>query len=713
MAEPDKPKEQQTRQPVDGRSTSLTKEWHYQEGGCPGRYYPLRYNSHVSPLICGEETMPQVMLALKSATERIDISLWCFDPALCMHGYNPKLNRKFKLYQSLQTEFSSSPRVGDLLIAAANRGVNIRLLIWEGGNVLYNPFVWRKYASPTYNSLEILWDNRWELVEEYLDLPETPKPIDDNLLDKSLRFLNGLMKTLDTAGRVVSAPIRATSTSARLALFFKKNPDILANWVYRYRFYDYLMHHSHIKLHLVGTPVDSAIVENYLRDILSPRSDEVEYKFLEAALKNLQSHHQKTVLVDYGTENACGFVMGNNLKLVDFDSLSHPQEPPKEGGRWPDTVARQDIATYLRGDIVIDLNDNFERLWATSRPCNANPQEGQSRYTGKVPNFPLVKAVPMHRGKEPMGDAQLSTTLIGGSRPSYIEKAHKTALSRCTEYVYFENQYFRYKPIAQHLDAHASQRFGPPNHEKQQPLYFFAVVNAPDFSGIGTSWDMLEELGHEGQMSGEKVRQARLRYAEAKKELEELKGQKVPHIYNSGLEKKIAALEKELEDLTPLVTKKGIPKDAREYEKAEDAFVITEKEYLKGHVCTMALPRYDKRKKGYETINIHTKTMLVDDSFTIIGSCNMHQRGMERDNEIDVSTARVHVATSLRYRLFGALLERTRDNTLSSVDWKRMYNAWKQRLDENWESLHRGRNLTGFLFYLYDPKISGRQAPLD
>jgi phosphatidylserine/phosphatidylglycerophosphate/cardiolipin synthase-like enzyme len=754
----------------DGKLTTLSKEWFYQDHNDKDKYYPKRTGTHVTPLVCGKETLPELRRAVDHAKDSIDISLWCFDPALCMQGYNPALNIWFGLYQSLQVNFRESPRAGDILLAAAARGVKVRLLIWTLGDLIYNPKYWSALLGDVYNSgnapnrargaaISGLWDilgRNSAIIRETLELDRLKR-----IGPATILLLRGLLS--HPIGQVFLLGAGAYGVYR----FFSNNPNFLSNWLYRHAWYDNLARVPGITIKTIGDGPSASDINAFitaLKEKTVGRGEglpNAEDEFLErrAALEGIQTHHQKCAIVD----DKLAFVMGNNLKMVDFDEITHPVPAPSSGGRFPAEDPRQDISSLVYGDILPDLRDNFERLWGKatlspaclSRAARALPQQISYEITSEPFTLDSV-----------YGPSQLSTTLIGQKGEGYIARAYKKAINESTEYLYFENQYFRYEPLAEKLKQHAKVRFQGKKNGLQQPLYFFVVTNNVEPYAAGSSYKMLQELGHDGQMPAEQYHRAQKTYedaqkaySDAQKQIEDTRkrlndlerrrnmliysGYNDPGQYGGYLRELEGEIEKQksrLRDMEagmperPVQPEIAKPKAAEAYPEAKDAFTLQEDASLKGHIATMlvSVPK-TTREMSYEIedenvyttwkvpegeyqyvpVNIHSKTMIVDDVFVIIGSCNMHMRGMETDNEIDVSTTREGVARGLRRKLFQALMDDDIAENNEQINWQDIYDKWKEILDGNWRKHFNKQQLQGFLFYMYSPDVSSEWPTLD
>lgn len=771
----------------DDRQTILTKEWFYHPGP-KDNYYTIR-TSHVQPLICGENTMPTILHVLQSATKTIDIGLWCFDPALCLKGYNPALNSSYNLLDSLIPPLNVSPRVGDILLSAAHRGVKVRLLIWTLGDLIYNPIHWRELETqigPILKSLKSSeWDMYWQLIKHYTGLSDKHlyMSVGGVLIFCLVVHIVGAIQTTILARHIIHKYINE---------FLKNNPNFLSNVAYRLSWYESLKNVSNIQIRTVGKDITPELVHEFLTGIIHKASgndpDDLlydEHNFLEKeylkllTLKTVNTHHQKCILVDHGYANATGLVMGNNLKMVDYDKLSHPAISGEFGGRFPSEVPRQDISTFIRGEVLDDVRDNYERIWPGAKPSFACTEGGElnkptwiqnimekykDQFRGVCEPIPLNKKAYIFNMKEVIaerkksieilaensnfaqGHCQLSTTLIGHEgTESYIAKAHKTAINCCTSFVYFENQYFRYPKIAQALKERAKIRKNGQHNQDMEPLYYFTVINNVEPFAFQTTYDMLEELGHTGQMPAE----AHKEYGKYIKEQEHLqesisyleKRLNSPHTalalyeYKEKLRQtnqKIEELEKKYPQIEP--GKKTLPRKAEEIESAGQAFKIEEDESLKGHIAILLVSHPVKKKVlntyvnpvgvpytlwdeethyEYIPVNIHTKSMIVDDVFIIIGSANMHERGMEWDNEIDISTTRPGVALETRKTLFAAYTNNNQKIISEEYTWGEIYDQWKYFLDINWRNHFYQKNLEGKLFYFYSPTVNSSLITLD
>ena len=133
---------------------------------------------------------------------------------------------------------------------------------------------------------------------------------------------------------------------------------------------------------------------------------------------------------------------------------------------------------------------------------------------------------------------------------------------------------------------------------------------------------------------------------------------------------------------------------------AEKIFAVSDLDgTLYGHVGTMRVFR--KKIFGgceYKEVNIHSKLLLVDDEFALIGSANLNQRSMCTDAEAVIGTTQIGLAQSLRLRLFNKLT--THPYTAEDTG-KRIYDLWKETMNKNWKAYHNEQPLKGSLCYLH------------
>jgi len=121
----------------------------------------------------------------------------------------------------------------------------------------------------------------------------------------------------------------------------------------------------------------------------------------------------------------------------------------------------------------------------------------------------------------------------------------------------------------------------------------------------------------------------------------------------------------------------------------------------------------DQDRWRYREIYIHSKLLLVDDSFLTLGSANLNQRSMAVDSEINIATDDPKHARDLRKRVWGQLSGGTIDGgngkrseiTLAYARWMKLLSDNESKKNAH-SSAAAERKMTGFLLPLRDNRSS-------
>lgn len=216
-----------------------------------------------------------------------------------------------------------------------------------------------------------------------------------------------------------------------------------------------------------------------------------------------------------------------------------------------------------------------------------------------------------------------------------IEQVYLNAVNNATQFIYIENQYFRWPPLAEAIKkAAADQTRGGRKPGEHGSLHLFVITNATD-GGIGAgtlnTQRMLECLGRREIIP--EVTKLRL-IADANRdypprptpEPRDHAGQKELSEWQADLDRKI--------------------KDIKETVLRPD-----ELPGLKVHVCSLVAP--DSPGHDWMPVYIHSKLMIVDDVFSTHGSANINTRSMQVDSELNIAHEWMSVTQALRRRLWG------------------------------------------------------------
>jgi len=344
------------------------------------------------------------------------------------------------------------------------------------------------------------------------------------------------------------------------------------------------------------------------------------------------SHHQKSVIVDYeAPEVAVGFVMGHNMLDEYWDTDAHsarnrtPQTLPAPDRGPRGKTPRQDISSRVTGPILAHLHHNFATAWLK--------ETGEDLFATRPPMQAKADLRCAPGGRRQL--AQLLRTQPQEGRKE-IQEVYLKAANNATQFIYLENQYFRWPPLAELIKKVASTQAqwgrDPGQHGS---LHLFVVTNATA-DGIGpgavNTQRMLESLGRaETIPEVTKLRriQAVKRDAPPKPRPEprDMLGQMELSRWQASMDEKIKAIE-------------------------DEALKMEDIPNLKVHVCSLVAPD-SPAGQDWVPVYIHSKLMIVDDVFTTHGSANINTRSMQVDSELNIAHEWASVTEALRRRLWG------------------------------------------------------------
>lgn len=211
------------------------------------------------------------------------------------------------------------------------------------------------------------------------------------------------------------------------------------------------------------------------------------------------SHHQKMVLVDYeDRQKRVGFVMGHNMLDEYWDTTAHGYRAhPCNLGR-NGTHPRHDFSCRLTGPILDDVFNNFSQAWARETgetlPRLADI-EAKAQRIAPVAKFDFGHN-PVQEGFSTI--AQVLRTQIQENAKD-INKNYLQTVGNASQYIYIENQYFRWRPLADRIKQCAiGQTEAGRVPEVDGPLYFFVISNVEQESmspGVYLTYHMMNDLG--------------------------------------------------------------------------------------------------------------------------------------------------------------------------------------------------------------------------
>jgi phosphatidylserine/phosphatidylglycerophosphate/cardiolipin synthase-like enzyme len=367
---------------------------------------------------------------------------------------------------------------------------------------------------------------------------------------------------------------------------------------------------------------------------------QVKYKSLDPhistemrfTLSASATHHQKSVLVDYEVpDRAVGFVMGHNMLDEYWDTNGHSalnrakdSKPAPDCGPRGDTP-RQDISSQVSGPILEHLHHNFASAWRkeTGEDLLASRQAMQVG--------PQLQCTP---GATRQLAQLVRTQAQDGKRD--IERLYLQAVNNATQFIYIENQYFRWPHLADVIKKAALvQTSAGRDPGLHGALHLFVITNATD-DGIGkgtlNTQRMLESLGRANTIP-EVTKLHRIEQVQKnappkpQPDLRDHVGQKELKQWQTELDRQI----KEINDST-IAPDNDIPG-------------------LKVHICSLVAPD-SPAGQDWMPVYIHSKLMIIDDTFTTHGSANINTRSMQVDSELNIAHEWASVTEALRRRLW-------------------------------------------------------------
>ncbi|KAE9651494.1 phospholipase [Pseudomonas sp. PB105] len=592
------------------QQVTCTPPWYVQS-----TEYPPALATY-QPLINGEEAFKAVHLAIAQATKTVDIICWGFQPSMFF------------------IRDGRAPCIGELLMAKAREGIEVRVLGWEA------PF------------------NSAGLGGE-ANLPgKGPLRISDRALQNATQdqyaYDRYWFARCATADYIAAGLRAARSIPVFVGRGFSVYERAEIAYQAKYKSLDPQLSHSTL-----------------------------------GALAVAATHHQKTVLVDYELpDSAVGFVMGHNMLDEYWDTDRHSALNRTEGSKpAPDCgprgdTPRQDISSQVSGPILEHLHHNFASAW--------RKETGEDLLASRKAMVlgPQLQCTP---GITRQVAQILRTQAQDGKRD--IEKVYLKAVNNATQFIYIENQYFRWPPLAEAIKkAAADQTRAGRDPGLHGNLHLFVITNAST-DGVGpgslNTQRMLESLGR-GETIPEITKLQRIERVKAQAEAQ------TPTL--AELLERQALLT--LTSLTDALGGGEMSDKAREAQRVaarnnairqmdlraeiaaiEDSTVKPEsRPGLKVHVCSLVAPD-SPAGKPWMPVYIHSKLMIVNDVFTTHGSANINTRSMQVDSELNIAHEWMSVTRGLRRRLWNLHT----DGRGAQDEPKEAFDAWTGIIKKNKE----------------------------
>lgn len=700
------------------RTASASTQWFIENRNLKGAAtHPITHNNKLQIFICGEEGFADIARAIKAAKESIDLVCWGFDPGM-------ELTRSGGTWPRGET-------YGDLLIAAGKRGVKVRLLVW------YDPI-----GSAATKNLPGFSHGKYSRYG-----PGNSKP-DEVSSSHSLSML--------TAQWTAWQPDLSSAQNARFQQTMRPKIPLLARDEYCHSWFvaafDGALTNIEVRRRGGARPAINRSLQSEQNQPGGLRRGEFE----SAGMTHLGTHHQKPILIDYaadGGAKAVGYVMGLNSVTDYWDTAAHVLEcdQREEGAQLTanESVQRprcarlalcdqaskcqtldacmhikdaaqaeagaankgfragfrtlkpyQDYACRIAaGQALVCLYKNFVDAWERAGKQTAGSSETSMQSASGVvhvatPPALLRKAVP--------GD---SSVQIVRTQPEENDKtikelytlaARKAALA--CGYLYVENQYFQYEDWTQHLLAVRKQVIAAWNagsakagkSARDMPvMHVFIVIPVPERpSMVPRTYDALAVLGQQDTMTAQAAM------------IKDITDHPAPYA---------------VDDFgRPVADPRISPVAAHAIDIPKPDVSALENVYgIKVTVAMLQTCGVDQDRWRYREVYIHSKLLLIDDSFLTLGSANLNQRSMAVDSEINMATDDPRVARDLRRRVWSQHSGGTIDGGSGSrMEIKYAFRDWEKLMKNNRDKKYAAsqdgekRKLQGFLLPLEDNRSS-------
>ncbi|OFN84567.1 phospholipase D-like domain-containing protein [Neisseria sp. HMSC064E01] len=337
----------------------------------------------------------------------------------------------------------------------------------------------------------------------------------------------------------------------------------------------------------------------------------------EAFSLGFPSDHQKSVLVDYGQENAHGYVMGHNSLTAYWDTVEMRHvEPLREPRQRP----WHDLSIGIKGSCLIDLNANFCESW--DEHCEKGGI-GKTKYAA-IANERRDKELEnkMIKHSDPYGSSvQLVRTRPDkdlekqGGKELEIRRAYFQVAENPRRYVLIVNQFFQYEQWVRELKRWYSEyqkcleQQGAINKPK---LYIFVFTPQPEADGMMfRTHQAANELGVSEQVG---------------------QGDRQFYHYNK-------------DDQSYHRTIRGWFNRATQKQTYEELKAMN----IETVFCNLKTQVSGKQPLD---IYIHAKLMVIDDDFFTLGSANLNFRSMAVDSELNLLCDDERLAYQFRKKLF-------------------------------------------------------------
>ena len=662
------------------RTANGTVQWFAENRNLKGKAtHPITHNSALTLFICGEEGFADIADQINKAQGSIDLCCWGFDPGM-------------ELVRTGGT-WPRGPTYGDLLIAATKRFVKVRLLIWHdsiAAGIVKN--------MPGYSHDTSPWKSlKGDYVTEMISAKN------------SLAMRQAYQKDHGILSKPKESQIHSDARA-----------EYCCNW------YKAAFHGLFGLLEVRIRSASAKEIKSTLSTESRPPAGLGDGAVETAGLVHMGTHHQKPILIDYAHENgekAVGYVMGLNSVTDYWCTTAHLLEDPRREEAGKDAAGEavqgglkngkavpnpdigfltlkpyQDYACRIDGGgALTPLYDNFVTAW--DRAIDDRTRAAEGACTGGrdeachgVPSALKRAAKPGH------STVQIVRTQPEEGPDQSIKEVYFQATDIATlgaGYLYLENQYFQYEDWSQRLIDKRKKVIAGWNSgrgkvgksmEDMPLMHVFIVIPVPERAQmVPRTYDTLAVLGQQDSMTGQS--------AMIKNTNENPEHLIVSHGFGPPV------------DLGPKP-----PPDSVRHANAiskPDAMKLESAFGLKVSTAMLQTSAVNKGRWRYREIYIHSKLLLVDDSFFTLGSANLNQRSMAVDSEINIASDDPRHAADLRQRVFSLQSGGTvTGKSGSAKEIASEFRRWTDLMAANKVQKSKSLGMTGFLLPLEDNRSS-------
>ncbi|WP_353627706.1 phospholipase D-like domain-containing protein [Ralstonia pseudosolanacearum] len=668
------------------RSSAFSAQWLLEKA--EDHAAPVYHANNLNVFICGEEAFKQIAADLKSAKHSVEIICWGFDPGM-------------ELIRT-GTTWPRGDTWGGLLrdVAAGKynggKPVQVRVLSWYG-------FIGSAGANnmPGHTSGRLTYEEKMARAVSmaggiYLPTSNPPQPMtpQERREDFNARWYQDVF-----AGRLPNLSIRT------------RDGDTKA-----------------VQESLKGEPGKRDLTE-------------------KLGMEQVATDHQKTILIDYeheGGTHAVGYVMGLNSVTDYWDTQQHLFHDPRRGESWegsddsqPGLKPYQDYACRIQGEALVAVSKNFTDAW--------NRAKGKGAALSRAHDLKKPPAALTQNLGSPLQRAQIVRTQPE-EKEKTIKRLYQQATSFARNYIYVENQYFQHSEWATELKALRTDFVKGWQAAGKSPadlpnLHVMVVIPTPERKQmVPRTYDTVKVLGQGTSMPNQdkgtedEIKRNRDQQAtwDAYAKQQKAKGLQPDYdLYPAPLSP-TAQSAKDLGDKAAIAKALGqigmrtlvgslwsfdknwrnskLSRETAEQQARWDEHV--KKQQAKGELPDpdmaplLPLPN-DMIAARYREIYIHSKLLLIDDSFFTLGSANLNLRSMAVDAEINVGTDDLDKSEDLRKRAWKLHTGNAPGCNPATLNPKAMadaFDAWRALTQNNAALRPKGDAPTGFLLPFHDDR---------